>query len=106
MIRNIGKIARFPDPRSSGSRSRAGAPALTAHARADSRRREARALSYPRAIRRALVCRWHVTDAGRLECIWQIERVDGASADEPQSRRMMVRPLMKRVRRSSAGRRH
>jgi hypothetical protein len=41
--------------------------------------------------RRQLVCRWRqVPGTGRLECHWQLERIDAASPEEPDLVRSCV----------------
>ena len=38
-----------------------------------------------------LVCHWRPTEAGKLECYWEIETAAGAAAEEPDGRRIIRR---------------
>jgi hypothetical protein len=66
----------------------------------------ARTAGAPRRTRRTnLVCRWHPTIGGGLECHWDIEAADGPATEGPDQRCISVhgrlRPTLSRGARAS-----
>jgi hypothetical protein len=77
------KIAPFRDM---GAR-RASRPVAITHAN-DNRINARGAVAPFRTQRPNLACHWRLTEAGKLECYWEIETTVGGAAEEPDGRRV------------------
>jgi hypothetical protein len=77
------KIALFRD---TGAR-RASRPVAITHAN-DNRINARGAVAPFRTRRPNLACHWRPTEAGKLECYWEVETTVGGAAEEPDGRRV------------------